>query len=947
MKRKLLFLNMILLLIFLLSPNVFANEYLSDKTETNYNSNNGLLTGKANTICQTADGYIWIGQYAGLTRYDAKSFTTITAYNDYNITGITALAAYGNSLVIGTQSGLFVRYDNGKIKSLSETLTDKIAINDIKVYGDIAFIASDTGVFLYSFSTDKLSLNSGGKGDITKVAPISDDQYFYVTSLDKVYGNLSPDSIYYGETNIKSIYFDGTLLYLGERSGGVVVIDNRGAVVKRIELDGEQCVNDILSSNGSLYIATDKGLFVSYGDTKAKKVDKLEVKESLQRIIVDYEGNIWIASSLFGVSKITTNELFDYYFEHNLDASSVNAIIKYNGLTYIATSEGLDVIDEENNLTINNELTNMLNDVRIRDLEVYKNKLYIATYDSNDYDLLEYDGTNINNIASSNLIEQGEYDDSKAKNIRCVTVAEDYLLIGTNYGITRFDGTNYYTKKLDKRVLYIYYANDTVYLALEKSGFATINLELGHPMLISDKYSSPLKCLYVNGGLLFNDNNFLYFYKDGEISLINNTLIGSIVELEYIDNRYIVGTDTNVYIFDNIFDKNSNYIVLDNNNGLKSSLVGNSSGYYDKDNNCYYFATSSGVFVYDLARGKAENIKRKIAIDSIVVDDQVFTGNEINIKPNAKRISVSVAVLSYSTNQHYNIYYKLDGVDNDYQAIGSTDSFKIDYTNLKGGKYTLTIYSKDFDGTISNNTILLTINKQKAVHEQAWFWVIIVLLSLALFGLLNYLLIHNKAVKAKKREAELKGITIESIEAIARTIDVKDTYTNGHSIRVGHFSRIIAKKLGMEGDELENLYYTALLHDIGKIGIPDAILNKPGKLTDEEYAQMKSHTTKGAKILKDISTIPNIVEGAKYHHERWDGSGYPEGLKGEEIPLIARIICCADCYDAMATKRTYKDPYPKEKIIDEFEKCAGSQFDPNMAKVVVELIKTDELREGA
>ena len=212
---------------------------------------------------------------------------------------------------------------------------------------------------------------------------------------------------------------------------------------------------------------------------------------------------------------------------------------------------------------------------------------------------------------------------------------------------------------------------------------------------------------------------------------------------------------------------------------------------------------------------------------------------------------------------------------------------------------------------------------------------------------LNYLVIHNKAVKAKKREAELKGITIESIEAIARTIDVKDTYTNGHSIRVGHFSRIIAKKLGMEGDELENLYYTALLHDIGKIGIPDAILNKPGKLTDEEYAQMKSHTTKGAKILKDISTIPNIVEGAKYHHERWDGTGYPESLKGEEIPYIARIICCADCYDAMATKRTYKEPYTKEKIISEFKRCSGTQFDPDIAKVVVELIESGELREGA
>ena len=122
-----------------------------------------------------------------------------------------------------------------------------------------------------------------------------------------------------------------------------------------------------------------------------------------------------------------------------------------------------------------------------------------------------------------------------------------------------------------------------------------------------------------------------------------------------------------------------------------------------------------------------------------------------------------------------------------------------------------------------------------------------------------------------------------------------------------------------------------------------AILNKPGKLTDEEFAIMKSHTTKGAKILADISTIPNIVEGAKYHHERYGGGGYPEGLKGEEIPYIARIICCADCYDAMATRRVYKDPYPKEKIIDEFEKCKNTQFDPKIADVVIKLIKEGKL----
>ena len=230
------------------------------------------------------------------------------------------------------------------------------------------------------------------------------------------------------------------------------------------------------------------------------------------------------------------------------------------------------------------------------------------------------------------------------------------------------------------------------------------------------------------------------------------------------------------------------------------------------------------------------------------------------------------------------------------------------------------------------------------IYEQVWFWIFIISVGVALICGINFGMIYSREKKAEEREAELKEITLESIEAIARTIDAKDTYTNGHSIRVGHYSRIIAEALGMQGDELENLYYIALLHDIGKIGIPDAILNKPGRLTDEEFAVMKSHTTKGAKILKDISTIPNIVEGAKYHHERYGGGGYPEGLKGEEIPYIARIICCADCFDAMATRRVYKDPYPQEKIISEFERCKEIQFDPNIADIVIKLIEEGKLK---
>ena len=224
---------------------------------------------------------------------------------------------------------------------------------------------------------------------------------------------------------------------------------------------------------------------------------------------------------------------------------------------------------------------------------------------------------------------------------------------------------------------------------------------------------------------------------------------------------------------------------------------------------------------------------------------------------------------------------------------------------------------------------------------------IIGILAVAAIVLLNILIIRIKTKQSLKRQLEYKNITVESIQAIARTIDAKDEYTNGHSIRVGYYSKIIAENLNMSSDEVDNIYYIALLHDIGKIAIPDSILNKPGRLTEEEFAVMKSHTTRGARILQGISTIPHIIEGAKSHHEKYDGTGYPEGLKGENIPYVARIIGCADCFDAMASKRVYKAPFNLDTIIAEFRRCSGTQFDPQIAKVVVMLIETGKLKPYA
>lgn len=149
--------------------------------------------------------------------------------------------------------------------------------------------------------------------------------------------------------------------------------------------------------------------------------------------------------------------------------------------------------------------------------------------------------------------------------------------------------------------------------------------------------------------------------------------------------------------------------------------------------------------------------------------------------------------------------------------------------------------------------------------------------------------------------------------------------------------------MGFEGEDLDRIYYTALLHDCGKIGVPDNILGKPGKLTDEEFKIIKSHTVRGGEILKSFKSLEHVEDGARYHHERFDGHGYPEGKEGENIPLIARMICVADSFDAMSSNRVYRNHLTKEQVIEELEKNKGKQFDPQIADIMLRLIREGKI----
>ena len=203
--------------------------------------------------------------------------------------------------------------------------------------------------------------------------------------------------------------------------------------------------------------------------------------------------------------------------------------------------------------------------------------------------------------------------------------------------------------------------------------------------------------------------------------------------------------------------------------------------------------------------------------------------------------------------------------------------------------------------------------------------------------------LQNQAKELERMNEEIKLMTKQTITAIANTIDAKDEYTKGHSKRVSVYSAAIARELGKNEKEIQDIEFIGLLHDIGKIGIPDSVLNKPGRLTDEEYEVMRSHTIVGSEILKDVVLIDGLEIGAKYHHERYDGKGYPDGLKGEEIPFIARIIAVADAYDAMSSNRVYRKHLPPEKVLEELKNGMGTQWDASCTQAMINIIEEGKI----
>ncbi len=218
------------------------------------------------------------------------------------------------------------------------------------------------------------------------------------------------------------------------------------------------------------------------------------------------------------------------------------------------------------------------------------------------------------------------------------------------------------------------------------------------------------------------------------------------------------------------------------------------------------------------------------------------------------------------------------------------------------------------------------------------FIMAMVYVSIGIWGIILFFFPLILARRSFELYTKMRKVYLDTIRALAAAIDAKDPYTKGHSERVAEMSLALAQELNLSDKDIENIEYTALLHDIGKIGVADNILGKKSSLTDKEFDKIKEHTVIGAKIIEPVDFLKNSYEAIYHHHEKYNGKGYPDGLKSEDIPLSARIIAVADAYDAMGSDRPYRKKLNKDKILNELKDQAGKQFDPEVVKALISVL---------
>ena len=331
-------------------------------------------------------------------------------------------------------------------------------------------------------------------------------------------------------------------------------------------------------------------------------------------------------------------------------------------------------------------------------------------------------------------------------------------------------------------------------------------------------------------------------------------------------------------------------------------------------------------------------------------------GGKVPIVLRVNEVIIVVGIALVIVSQFTGFYYFFDEHNRYQRSDGYIISYIIPLTMWIITSTVIIQHRKQIGRVLYRALIVFTLATVMASVLQFFFYGIsltnIAIAVLTIVLRLKEIVNTNHSLEAShKREKELllqkqesmSTMIEETTNAFAAIIDGKDKYTKGHSERVAKYSRMLARKLGLSAEEQEKANYMGLLHDIGKIRIPDEIINKTSKLTDEEFQLMQSHPMFGYEILKEIKSMPELAQGARWHHESYDGSGYPDKVPSKELPLIVRIVAVADSYDAMTSNRSYRKYLPQETVRAEIEKNIGTQFDPEVARCMLDIIDSDHM----
>ncbi len=945
-----------------------AIEY-NDYVQTVYNSSNGLPCGEANDIAQTNDGILWIGTYAGLYRYNGREFTWMDNYESVRNVNCLYVDEEGR-LWIGTN-------DNGLSICINERISNVVdQARGLPSNSVRAIIQSSDGYYYVGTtgSMQILTLKNGlrrvntlrevnyadkiAADDAGHVAAVTSDGRLFLMQKGVIQSSLQLPE---GEELFNSVCFgpDGVLL-AGTSTNHIYVFEvNEGWFDEKTvrTCEGLKHINDLYYvGDGELFVSADNGVGYISRENEFESVNTNDFNNSIDNMLIDYQGNLWFTSSRLGLLRMSPSAFKDVYGTVGMPNRVVNAVEKWQGEYYFGTDKGLDVVDAACKKRITNALTEELDGVRIRCMLVdSSDHLWICTYGSG---LLEVEPDGTEHLYNS---------DSGSFGNRARVVAElsdGTIMAGGDTGISFIrdheivETIGYADGLINSMILTVTELPDGRILAgTDGDGIAVlVDGRVDRMLTREDGLSSGVILRTVpdpkgQGVFIVTSNGLCYMDEAGAIRSLDSFPYYNNYDIWARDaNTLFVMSSAGIYVVDRdelLSDsENITYDLLDARRGLSSALTANSWNYRDAHGDLF-LPCDKGVFIIDTERYTSGISAYRMSVKSVKLDNAVKSvgrRNTIEIGRGVGKVELIPEIINYTIQDPY-VGYWLEGFDADWTIMPQSSLGAITYTNLPTGAYTF--HLAVFDNNKSN--ILgerdYTLVKAREIYDHPWFVGYIVLVPmLAVIWATWYSMRRRmqRLLERQEREMALMKQQLqmgnETIMAIAKTVDAKDGRTSRHSQRVSQYSMMIGRELGFDEKECENLRRAALMHDIGKIGIPDKILNKPDRLTDEEYVVMKTHVTHGAEILKDFTLIEHVVDGARYHHERYDGRGYPDGLKGEEIPLYGRIIGVADAFDAMTANRVYRKQMDFGYVFNEMKNGKGTQFDPQIVDILLRLI---------